>query len=226
MQVDVWVDVVCPWCFLGKRRFERALAGFEHRDGVTLVHHSFELDPRTPRGRVETQLEMLTAKYGMSEAQARAAQERIERLAAGEGIEMRLLGGLTGNTFDAHRLLHLAKERGREDALVERLYRAQFTEQRSLFDPASLTALATEAGLDPEEVGQVLESDRYADAVRADARKAQALGAGGVPFFVVDGRYGISGAQPAELFAQVLARAWADPAIRPSGAPAGPRDPT
>jgi predicted DsbA family dithiol-disulfide isomerase len=208
MRVDVWVDLVCPWCFVGKRRFERALAGFEHRDAVQLVHHSFQLDPTLPAGRAFAQTEILQSKYGMSAEQARSAQARLERLGAAEGIELRLTDGLTGNTFDAHRLVHLAKERGRQDAAIERFYRAHFSEQRSLFDHPSLIELAVEAGLNPEEVGRVLESDEYGAAVRADAAEAQALGARGVPFFAFGGRLAVSGAQPTELFAQALFRAW------------------
>jgi predicted DsbA family dithiol-disulfide isomerase len=206
MKVDVWVDLVCPWCFVGKRRFERALAAFEHRATVQVAHRSFQLDPTLPPGKAFGQTEILQSKYGMSREQARAAQSRLEQLGAKEGIELRLADGLTGNTFDAHRLVHLAKQRGLEDAVMERLYRAHFSEQRSLFDHPSLIDLAVEAGLERDEVRRVLDSDEYAAAVRADAAQAQALGARGVPFFVFDDRVAISGAQPAELFAEVLAR--------------------
>lgn len=210
MRVEVWVDLVCPWCFVGKRRFERALAGFAHRAEVQLVHRSFQLDPTLPPGKAFGQTEILQSKYGMSHEQARTAQARLERLGAVEGIELRLTDGLTGNTFDAHRLVHLAKARGLEDAAMERFYRAHFSEQRSLFDHPSLIELAGEAGLDREEVARVLAGADYAAAVRADAAEAQALGARGVPFFVLAERFGVSGAQPAEVFSEVLARAWAE----------------
>jgi predicted DsbA family dithiol-disulfide isomerase len=215
MRVDVWVDLVCPWCFVGKRRFERALAAFEHRAAVQVVHRSFQLDPTLPPGKPFGQTEILQSKYGMSSQQARDAQTRLEGLGAGEGIELRLTDGLTGNTFDAHRLVHLAKERGLEDAVMERFYRAHFSEQRSLFDHPSLIELGVQAGLDRDEVGRVLEGDDYAAAVRADAAEAQALGARGVPFFVFDQRLAVSGAQPAQLFGQVLARAWAETSASP-----------
>jgi predicted DsbA family dithiol-disulfide isomerase len=209
MRVDVWVDLVCPWCFVGKRRFERALAAFEHRTAVQVVHRSFQLDPTLPPGKAFGQTEILQSKYGMSSEQAREAQTRLERLAAGEGIELRLTDGLTGNTFDAHRLVHLAKQRGLEDAAMERFYRAHFSEQRSLFDHPSLIELGVQAGLDRDEVERVLAGDDHAASVRADAAEAQALGARGVPFFVFDHRAAVSGAQPPEVFAQVLTRAWA-----------------
>jgi predicted DsbA family dithiol-disulfide isomerase len=208
MRVDVWVDLVCPWCYLGKRRFEQALAGFTHRDRVEVIYHSFQLDPSLPKGEKVAQLDLLTAKYGMSAAQVEDMQAQLERTAAAEGLEYHLRGGMTGNTFDAHRLVHLAQAGGLGDAAVERFYRAHFTEQRSLFDHDSLVDLAVEAGVAEVEARQVLKGDDYADAVLADEREARDLGASGVPFFVVDERYGVSGAQAAELFGEVLAKAW------------------
>ncbi|GAA5013185.1 DsbA family protein [Actinopolymorpha pittospori] len=207
MRVEIWADLVCPWCYLGKRRFEKALAGFEHAADVEVVHRSFQLDPTAPP-TAEHQVEQLAAKYGMSIEEMRAQQVRLEGLATEEGLEYHLKGSLSGNTADAHRLLHLGKERGLQDAVVERFYRAQFTEHRSLFDHDSLVDLAAEAGLDPDEARRTLEQGTYADDVVADAREAQELGANGVPFFVVADRYGVSGAQPVELFSEALTRAW------------------
>jgi predicted DsbA family dithiol-disulfide isomerase len=212
MQVEIWSDVVCPWCYLGKRRFERGLAAFEHRDEVDVVYRSFELDPSAPSDATEPTIELLASKYGMTPAQAEDAQRQMEQRATADGLEFRMTDLRSGNTRDAHRLLHLAEERGRQPELVERLHRAYFSEQRSVFDPTSLSELATEAGLDADEVADVLAGDRYADAVEADEATAQALGATGVPFFVIDRRYGISGAQPAEAITQTLERAWSDAA--------------
>jgi predicted DsbA family dithiol-disulfide isomerase len=135
---------------------------------------------------------------------------RMRETAAAEGLEFNLAGGVTGNTFDAHRLLHLARDRGRQDETIERLFRAYFTEQRSVFDRDALVELAGDAGLDPAEVRRVLDGTEYVDAVTRDIEEARAFGASGVPFFVIDNRYGVSGAQPAEVFAQALSRAWAD----------------
>ena len=209
LRVDVWSDVVCPWCYLGKRRFERALEEFQHRAEVDVVHHSFQLDPGFPRAKVEDQTASLARKYGMTESEARARQQQLESVAAAEGLELRLVGGLVGNTLDAHRLVHLARERGLQDPMMERLLRAHFSEQRSVFDHENLLALAVEAGLDRDESARVLAGDTYARAVRADQSEAHSLGAHGVPFFVFDGRLAVSGAQRSELFSDVLARAWA-----------------
>ncbi len=210
MRIDIWTDLVCPWCYVGKRRFEKAFATFEHRGDVQVVHRSFQLNPAAPAGQTSPRRDALMSKYGLSEAQVDAMNARMEQTAAEEGLEYKLSGGVTGNTFDAHRVLHLAHDRGRQDEVIERLYRAYFTEQRSLFDHDSLVELAGEAGLDRDEVRRVLTGDEYADAVARDIAEARALGASGVPFFVIDQRYGISGAQPPEVFAQALERAWAD----------------
>ena len=212
MQVEIFSDVVCPWCYLGKRRFERALADFDHGDDVTVVHRSFQLDPSAPDGPGEPTVEMLSGKYGMSVAEAEQMQRQMEQRAAADGLEYHLDGQLSGNTLRAHRLLHLARERGRQDALLERLYAAHFTERRSVFDRESLLALAAEAGLDPQMATTVLDSDAFATDVDHDLAEARALGITGVPFFVLDGRYGVSGAQPVELLATALERAWSDSA--------------
>lgn len=208
VRVDIWSDVVCPWCYLGKRRFERALAEFDRRDEVEVVYRSFELDPRMPRGEAQPKAPLLAAKLGRSEAELREMEAQLERLAAADGLEYNLDGGLTGNTFDAHRVLHLAKEHGVQEAVTERFFKAYFTERRSLFDEDSLTEVAVEAGLDGEEVGRVLKEGSYADEVRADIEQARALGVNGVPFFVLDDRYGVSGAQSTETFTAALTRAF------------------
>jgi predicted DsbA family dithiol-disulfide isomerase len=210
MKVEIWSDVVCPWCYIGKRRFERALSQFAHRDEVEIIHRSFQLDPAASVDRTEPTPDRLARKYGTSVAQAKAMMDRVEQTAAGDGLEFHLAGTLGGNTLDAHRVLHLAKQRGLQDDVLERFYRAYFTECQSLFDHLSLVRLAAEAGLDPEEVQRVLDEGTYAGDVRADGFEAMSLGVQGVPFFVIDGRFGISGAQPAELLAQALAYAWAE----------------
>jgi predicted DsbA family dithiol-disulfide isomerase len=210
LRIDVWSDVVCPWCYIGKRRLEKALASFPHCDQVEVVHRAFQLDPSASKRATGKTVEHLATKYRVSVGQARAMMANVETTAAGDGLEYHLADTLSGNTFDAHRVLHLAAERGKSDAVLERLYRAYFTEAQSVFDADSLVRLAAEAGLDPDEVQRVLDGNDYADAVEQDRLEAASLGANGVPFFVAGGRYGISGAQPVELFQQVLARAWAD----------------
>ena len=160
MRVDIWSDIVCPWCYIGKRRFEQALAGFEHRDGVEVVHHSFQLDPSYPAGHSEPTVEMLSRKYGMSVAEAARMESRVEETAAGAGLEYHMDGLHIGNTVDAHRVVHLARARGIQDAVLERLFKAHFTDQRSVFSQDSLVELAVEAGLDADEVRAVLASDQ------------------------------------------------------------------
>jgi predicted DsbA family dithiol-disulfide isomerase len=208
MQVDIWSDVVCPWCYLGKRRFERALAEFEHRADVQVVYRSFELDPAAPAGTTKPTVDLLADKYGMTPERAAEAQREMTDRAAADGLTFRMGNLRSGNTRDAHRLIQLAKERGRQQELVERLHRAYFTDEDSVFDHESLVRLAADAGLDRDEVASVLASDAYSDHVDTDEAMAQAIGATGVPLFVIDRKFGISGAQPADTIAQMLERAW------------------
>ncbi|MDQ1039506.1 putative DsbA family dithiol-disulfide isomerase [Streptomyces sp. V3I8] len=212
MRVEIWSDIACPWCYVGKARFEKALQAFPHRDDVEVVHRSFELDPGRAKDDIQPVVRMLTEKYGMSEAQAQAGEENLGTQAAAEGLDYRTRDRDHGSTFDMHRLLHLAKERGRQDELIQALYRANFAEERSVFgDDERLVGLAVSAGLDADEARRVLaDPSAYADAVRADEREAAELGANGVPFFVLDRTYGVSGAQPAEVFGQALEQAWAN----------------
>jgi predicted DsbA family dithiol-disulfide isomerase len=210
MQVEIWSDVVCPWCYLGKRHFERALADFPHRDAVEVTYRSFELDPSAPAGQSTPTVEMLASKYGMTLDQARDAQRQMEQRAAAYGLTFRMAGLRSGNTRDAHRLLHLAKAHGKQAELAERLHRAYFTEQGSIFDHSSLAGLAADAGLDRATAQAVLTGDEYRQSVEEDEHTARSLGVTGVPFFVIDRRYGVSGAQPPEIMAQVLDRAWAE----------------
>ena len=208
MHIDIWSDVVCPWCYLGKRRLEKALASFEGRGDVTIAHRSFQLDPTRPKGETTSRRTMLMSKYRLTEDRVREMDHNMETMAAAEGLEYHLTEkGQSGNTLDAHRVVHLAASHDREDQMLERLYKAYFTEQRSVFDVEPLVSLAVEEGLDATEVREALESDRYVDAVRRDLEEARMLGVTGVPFFVIDGRYGISGAQATEVFTRALVMA-------------------
>ena len=210
MRIDIWSDLVCPWCYVGKRRFEKALARFDRRDEVQIVHRSFQLNPAAPRDRTSNWREMLMQKYRLSPAQAADMDARMTQTAADEGLEFHLEGTLTGNTFDAHQLVHLAHAHGRQDAVIERFYRAYFIEQRSLFDVDSLVDLTADAGLERDDAAATLHANRYAEAVREGIRTARQLEVTGVPFFVIDDRYGISGAQAPETFLDVLQRVAAD----------------
>ena len=212
MRIDIWSDVVCPWCYVGKRRLEAALAQFPHRDEVDVHWHSFELDPAAPREREGSYEERLAEKYGCSVEEAAAMTATMMEAAAGDGLDFRFDKARPGNTFDAHRLLHLAADRGVQGALKERLFAATFTEGEPIGDGETLVRLATSVGLAADEVRGVLAGDAYAADVRADEQQAQSLGISGVPFFVVDQKYGVSGAQPSELLLQVLDRAWSESA--------------
>ena len=214
LRIDIWSDIACPWCYVGKRRLEAALAQFAHRAEVEVVWRAFELDPSSPRVRegAGTQAERLARKYGGSVAQAESRLRQMTELAAVDGLDFRFDRMQSGNTFDAHRLIHLAHERGVQDAVKERLLRAYMTEGEAIGDPAALTRLAGEAGLDTDEVTAVLATDQYASEVRADEEEARSLGISGVPFFVVGGRYAVSGAQPAEVLLGALKKAWAEKA--------------
>ena len=210
VRIDVWSDIVCPWCYVGKRRLERALAERPAGERVAVVHRSFQLNPGAPRDRTTDRAEGLKAKYGLSEAQLETMEARLLSIARDEGLEFELDAQVSGNTLDAHRVAQMAREHGVQDAVVERLFRAYFVESRSIFDKDSLAALAAEAGLDGAAVRQMLASDAYADAVKGDQQAAASLRVRGVPFFLLDGRYGLSGAQPIEVFREALEQASAE----------------
>ncbi len=210
MKVEIWSDVVCPWCYVGKRHFEAALLQFSHADQVSIEWKSFELDPRAPTFRNMTMDEMLQRKYGMTEEQAVAANQKMTALAAGVGLDFHLDKAQMGNTFDAHRLMHLATRHGLGGALKERLFAAYFTEGRSIGEPAALQDLAVEVGLDPAEVETTLAEGAYASDVRRDEARARTIGVCGVPFFLIDERFAVAGAQPAAVLVGALRRAWAE----------------
>ncbi len=229
MIVEIWSDIACPWCYVGKRRFEQALDRFAHRDAVTVVWRSFELDPTAPPRHDEPQAVLLARKYRMPLAQAEAMNARMASEAAREGLTFHLDRVQVGNTFDAHRLLHLAATAGRREALVERLFAAYLGEGAALGEHAVLARLASDVGLDADAVAAVLASDRFAADVRRDEARARAFGVGGVPFFAIDERYGVSGAQPPEAILEALRTRWAEApaplATVPTGAvPAGAVD--
>ena len=208
MDVEIWSDVVCPWCYIGKRRFEHALAAFDHREDVKVTWRSFQLDPSAPATSEGDPVERLAAKYGMSRATAEAAQARVTANAATEGLDFHLDRARSGNTFNAHRLIHYAHSVGRQDALKERLMAAYFVEGAAIGEHDVLSRLAVEVGLDESAVRGVLGGDAYADDVRHDELEARQLGITGVPFFVLDRAYGVSGAQPSDLILGALQQAW------------------
>ncbi len=214
MRVDIWSDVVCPWCYVGKARFEKALGAFAHRDEVTVVFRSFELDPGFPKDQRDTVPGMLSKKYGMPEEQARAADERVAGLARAEGLAFDSSRPV-GNSFDIHRIIQLGREKGVQLALITALNAAYFGEARQVFDRDVLTDVAVGAGLSAEAAGEVLDGDAYADAVRQDELEARELGISGVPFFVLDMALGVSGAQATETFTSALNQGWARRGLTP-----------
>jgi predicted DsbA family dithiol-disulfide isomerase len=206
--VEIWSDVVCPWCYVGKRNFEAALAGFEHRDEVEVTWRSFELDPSAPTEREGDYVTHLAKKYGMGRGQAQNMIDSMKEKGAGVGLVLDFGRARPGNTVDAHRLLHLAREKGLQGALKERLLGATFSEGEPIGDRAALVRLAEEVGLAADETSAVLDSDAYATDVRADEEMAMDLGISAVPFFVIDRTFGIPGAQPPDVILRALERAW------------------
>jgi predicted DsbA family dithiol-disulfide isomerase len=207
MKIEIWSDVICPWCYIGKRRFEMALADFAQRDDVQVIWRSFELDPNAPPQYPGTLEEMLARKYGVSPQEAVAMNARVSGVAAEIGLEYHLKKARPGNTFDAHRLLHFAAARQLGDRATERVMHAYFSEALPVGDRVALTRLAPEFGIAESEALAMLESDAYSDAVRADEARAAGFGISGVPFFVFDEKFGVSGAQPVEMFAEALQEA-------------------
>jgi predicted DsbA family dithiol-disulfide isomerase len=209
MQVEIWSDVVCPWCYIGKRRFEDAMSRFPHAEDVDVVWRSFELDPSAPFSHGVDNAARLAGKYGVSREEAEGMLERMTRVADDEGLSFRLDIARSGRTFDAHRVLHLAAERGVQGELKEALLSAYQEKGQHIADPDVLTTVAVGIGMDESEVREVLAGDRYGDEVRADEREAHEIGVQGVPFFVFDRRYAVSGAQPSDVLLEVLERTWA-----------------
>jgi predicted DsbA family dithiol-disulfide isomerase len=207
VHVEIWSDIACPWCYVGKRRFEAALAAYEHRDEVRVTWRSFELDPAAPREREHDGATHLAEKYGTSRDEALAMQRRMRDAAAGDGLELRFDIARGGNTFDAHRLLHLAAAHGMQGTMKERLMRAYLTEGQLVGDPTVLTRLGVETGLPEDEVRDMLATDRFAADVREDERTAERIGIRAVPFFVVDRAIGASGAHPPEALLELLRQA-------------------
>lgn len=223
MLLEVWSDVACPWCWVGKRRLEGALARFEHASSVQVMWRAFELDPSAPPLREGDYVERLARKYGQSRANAQAMIDRMVETGAREGLRFDFTKARGGNTLLAHRLLHLARERGLQGEVKERMFRAYFSEGAAIGLPDVALSLAVEAGLDPDDASALIASDQYTHEVRADQREAHALGVDGVPFFLFDRRYAVAGAQPAELLLQALERAWSErSSAEPADGAAGP----
>ncbi|WP_344062823.1 DsbA family oxidoreductase [Microbacterium pumilum] len=213
IKIDVWSDIACPWCYIGKRNLEKGLAEASTDDNaprVEVTYHSFELSPDTPTDFEGDESAYLAQHKGISADQARQMLERVTGVAAAAGLEYRFDLLKHTNTVKAHELLHFAKEQGRQLDLAERLMSAYFTEGRHLGRDDELVSLATDVGLNAADAREALQSGRFLPAVRTDQAQAEAYGINGVPFFVIDGKYGVSGAQPAEAFTQIVRQVWAE----------------
>jgi predicted DsbA family dithiol-disulfide isomerase len=208
MKVEIWSDFVCPFCYIGKRKFEAALSQFSHKNEIEVVYRSFELDPNAKRDVDYDVHEMLATKYGNTREQAKAMNENVGAQAKDIGLTYHFDTMVVTNTFDAHRLSHFAARHGKMGELTERLLKAYFTESKHIGDHATLAALAGEAGLDQNEAAAMLAGDEFTNDVRADQQEAIRLGVRGVPFFVINRKYAISGAQPSEVFLEALQKAW------------------
>lgn len=223
MKIEIWSDIACPWCYIGKRRFESALESFEHRDEVEITWRSFQLDPSIPANFDGTELEYLSKRKGMPVEQVRKMLASMTDEAAREGLSFQYDRLIVANSFSAHRLIHLAQATGFGDAAKERILAAHFEQGEDIADVDVLSRIGMEIGLDGPNVQRVLNSQEYAEEVRADIAEAGSLGISGVPFFVLDRKFGISGAQPVDVFSQALREAWNDThplVMAPSAGPA------
>ena len=207
MKVEIWSDVMCPFCYIGKRKFEHALAQFEHKENVEIEWKSFQLNPSLKTDPNKNINQYLAEIKGWSVTYAQQLNNRVTEMAKDVGLVYDFDKAVVANSFNAHRLTHLAKKNEKGDAMEERLFRAYFTEGKNIDDHETLRTLAADIGLDSTEVNHLLESHLYADAVQNDAYEAQQVGAQGVPFYVFDNRFAVSGAQPTEIFLNVLNQA-------------------
>jgi predicted DsbA family dithiol-disulfide isomerase len=216
MLVEIWSDIACPWCYVGRARFATALAAFEHRDEVTVLWRSFELDPDAPAEREGSHAELIARKYGRTLEEVAEMDAALTATAAADGLTIRFAEMRSGNTFDGHRLIHLAAAHGKQDPMKERLFRAYFGEGALISDHATLQTLAVEVGLPADEVRELLLTERYGEEVRDDERTAQSAGISAVPCFVIDRKYGASGAQPPETLLEFLQHGWAQREAAPA----------
>jgi len=216
MKVEIWSDIVCPFCYIGKRHLEAALAQFPHADAVEVVWRSFELNPEAKPEPGRTVHESLAAKKGVSVAQAKEMGAYVANMAKEVGLQYDFDRAVPANTFLGHQLIHFAAQQGKQDAAKERLMRAYYTEGQDLNQIETLVQLAAELGLDAEEARTALSNGTYANAVRYDEYQAQQINVRGVPYFVFDDKYAVSGAQPTELFAEVLEKVWEESHPKPT----------
>lgn len=208
MQVEIWSDFACPFCYIGKRRFEQALAEFAHRDQVEVVYRSFELDRHAPKSVPHDVYDMLSSRYGMSRQEAIAMNEKMRQQAAVEGLDFQFDSLVLTNTFDAHRLRLFAEKQGKGAVISELLFRAYFTESTNISDHSILADIAAAVGIDREEALSVLTSDQFAQSVRTEEENGSRMGIRGVPYYVINGKHAISGAQASGVYLNAMQQLW------------------
>ncbi|MDX5346275.1 MAG: DsbA family oxidoreductase [Hymenobacteraceae bacterium] len=208
MKVEIWSDIVCPFCYIGKRHFEKALENFAHKDKIDIIWHSFQLDPEGQPVPGQSVYEYLAKRKNVSLKESRDMHNYMADMARKAGLEYNFEKAVPNNTMNGHRLSHLALEKGVQNEVEEKLFHAYYTEGKNLNEPETLVQIGEDAGLKADEIRQMLQSDKFKDAVRADQQEAQQLGVRGVPFFVFNRKYAVSGAQPPEVFLETLQRAW------------------
>ena len=210
MKVDIWSDVMCPFCYIGKRRFEAALANFNHKEDIEVVWHSFQLDPGMTAQPGKDVYTYLAERKGISVEQSKQMHTGVVQMAAEAGLQYNFDKAVIANSFDAHRFAHLAKTKDLGEAAEEALFKAYFTDGKDISNFDTLAQLGKEIGLDAAEVKQALQTDAFANAVDEDIYHASQIGVRGVPFFVLNDKYAVSGAQPVETFAGALNQAWTE----------------
>lgn len=208
MRVDIWSDIACPFCYMGKAQFDLAVKDFAHKDELEVVYHSFQLDPTLPRDYGGSVHEMLAKKLGKTSDEAKALNDSVSKQADTYGLAYDMDKLIVTKTEDAHRLTHFAAANDKQAEAASRIYRAYFSEGKHVGDHEVLADLAADIGLDRDEALQILQSDQYKDAVAADMAQAGQLGISGVPFYVINQKYGLSGAQGEKTFSDVLQKAW------------------
>jgi predicted DsbA family dithiol-disulfide isomerase len=208
MLIEIWSDIICPYCYIGKRRLEEALVKFQHKEEVNIEYRSFELNLDAKVNYDEDNIELLSKKYGTSKEQIKMMNQQLTEQAKEVGLTYHLDKIKATNTLNAHRLIHLAKQFGNENEMVERLFKAYFTEVRHVGETKTLIELAADIGLDQQKVQSILNSNEYEADVRAEERDAQQIGVTGVPFYVINRKYAISGAQPSDVFLEVMEKVW------------------
>lgn len=208
MKVEIWSDVMCPFCYIGKRKFETALSQFENKENIEVVWKSFQLNPNMVTDPSKKNLDYLMEIKGWSREQAVNANNYVVNMAKEVGLEYHLDKAVVANSFDAHRFVQYAKKQGKGDAAEESLFKAYFTEAKNTADHGVLARLADSIGLDGNEVKKMLAGSDYSNEVKNDLFEAQQLGINGVPFFVIDRKYAVSGAQPSDTFLGALQKAW------------------